>query len=150
MDTLKLHVIDTETKNMYLTSNQYTSDIGFDIFTPHSYACQPMAKTTLHLGIICQLVDSTGDDLAYMLVPRSSLHKWNVMMSNSVGIIDPGYRGEISAVVYNHTSDVQYISKYDRLFQLVPFSGRKMKLDMDAAIDYNTERGQNGFGSTGK
>lgn len=150
MATLRLCVINSEDKGVYNASNQHTTDIGFDIYTPHSYECQPMTKTTLCLGIICQLVDdSTQGDLGYMLVPRSSLHKWNIIMHNGIGIIDPGYRGEICAVVYNPTPDVQYISKYDRLFQLVAFTGKKMALDMNTTIDYGTERGQGGFGSTG-
>jgi len=149
MATLRVSVLDNDLKMKYLQKSQYESDIGFDIFTPTEYNCPPNSKMIIKLGLKCQLVDNSGNDLAYMLVARSSIHKYNVLLCNSVGIIDPGYRGEICAVVYNYSADVQKIEKFDRLFQLVAFSGMKMNVDLNSKLDYNTQRSENGFGSTG-
>ena len=70
-------------------------------------------------------------------------------MANSVGIIDHGYRGNIMAKVLNTSNEPYQVKKGERLFQLcmptlVPFGVRFVdQLDV-------TERGEGGFGSTGK
>ena len=86
---------------------------------------------------------------SYMLVPRSSISKTPLRMANSIGIIDAGYRGEIMAAVDNRGDKDYMIVPGQRLFQIVhptlcPFNvGVVDKLS-------ETDRGDGGFGSTGK
>jgi len=84
-----------------------------------------------------------------MLVPRSSMgSKTPLRLSNSIGIIDSGYRGELIAVVDNNSNKDYSITKGDRLVQVVPFDGTGVsKLLLDNVN--STVRGDNGFGSTG-
>ena len=73
-------------------------------------------------------------------------------MSNSIGLIDVGYRGELIGVVDNISEEDYVVKTGDRLFQIVnadlaPFKEifENEECDMD-----ETERGAGGFGSTGK
>ena len=76
-----------------------------------------------------------------------------IFLSNNVGIIDRGYRGEIGAIVDNiNTVETEKIEKGQRLFQIcmpdlepfiVKFCGRD-----DSNLN-QTQRGSGGFGSTG-
>jgi hypothetical protein len=105
--------------------------------------------------------DSNGDSRntnatpqAYYLYPRSSIIKTPIRLSNSVGIIDRGYRGEIIAVVDNadHTSNSFTIRAMERYFQichptLTPF--KVVMVDSKEELG-QTERGNRGFGSTGR
>lgn len=98
---------------------------------------------------------------AYYLYPRSSIYKTPLMLANSVGIIDSGYRGWIcSALRYlpraeDDMDDWEYryaIEQYTKLTQichpnLVPFL---VELVDDEAVLEATTRGEGGFGSTGK
>ena len=64
------------------------------------------------------------------------------------GMIDPDYRGEIGVVLINHGDDVFHIKKGDRIAQmvLVPFYAFGLSL-VDDLVE--TDRGADGFGSTG-
>jgi dUTP pyrophosphatase len=87
-----------------------------------------------------------------LVFPRSSIRKTDLSLSNSVGVIDSGYRGEIQAT-FNQKSlskDGQILYGVgDRICQLmiIPYP----HVDFIEVQELNnTERGEGGFGSTGK
>ena len=85
-----------------------------------------------------------------LILPRSSIGaKTPLRLSNSVGLIDSGYRGELG-VLYDNTSDNDVkIKKGDRIAQLLvmpSYRFKAQKVDILGASD----RGIQGFGSTGK
>jgi dUTP pyrophosphatase len=82
--------------------------------------------------------------------PRSGLAlKEGITVLNSPGTIDSDYRGEIGVILINHSTDVLFISLGDRVAQGVVTSYTRIKLvTVDKLSD--TERGEGGFGHTGK
>lgn len=83
-----------------------------------------------------------------LLFPRSSVSKTTLNLANSVGVIDSGYRGSLMLKFrYLEEGDVYEVG--DRVAQLVI-----MKLPLVEIIEVNelssSERGEGGFGSTGK
>ena len=93
------------------------------------------------------------EPVPYMLLPRSSMgSKTPLRLSNSVGVIDSGYRGHIIACVDCLKKTEVVLSKYQRVFQIVAFSGRPIYVELvdnSHELGY-TERGDGGFGSTDK
>lgn len=84
-----------------------------------------------------------------MILPRSSIGaKTPFRLSNSVGLIDSGYRGELG-VLYDNTSDEDsFIHKGDRIAQLLVMPSYRFKgVQVDSLKD--SDRGEAGFGSTG-
>ena len=83
-----------------------------------------------------------------MLLPRSSISKTPLRLSNSVGLIDSGYRGVIQAPVDNISDEDYVIEEGTRLFQIVnsPLETFKDIEIVDTLGD--TDRGEGGFGST--
>jgi len=81
-------------------------------------------------------------------MPRSSISKTPLRLSNSIALIDAGYRGEIMAAVDNIKDDIFYIKKGQRLFQLVSMDGSPINLELVNELTQTT-RGEGGFGSTG-
>lgn len=85
-----------------------------------------------------------------LLFPRSSIRKYQLSLSNSVGVIDSGYRGEIQ-FTFNKTSGPAS-QKYkigERIGQLVIIPYPIIEaVEVDELSD--SERGEGGFGSTGK
>lgn len=83
-----------------------------------------------------------------LLFPRSSIRKYGLQLSNSVGVVDSGYRGEIQ-FTFNKTGKFGCYNVGDRIGQLVilpyPLIAPKQ---VDELSD--SERGTGGFGSTGK
>jgi dUTP pyrophosphatase len=87
-----------------------------------------------------------------LIFPRSSIRKTNLQLSNSVGVVDSGYRGEIQAT-FNKIQGIDNIERDsykvgDRICQImiIPYPPIEFK-EVDELT--NTERGEGGFGSTG-
>jgi dUTP pyrophosphatase len=80
------------------------------------------------------------------IFPRSSCYKQRQIMSNCVGVIDSGYRGEVSAVFIGTNSDYGY-KVGDRCAQLVINEIPKVTIEVVKELS-KTERGQDGYGST--
>ncbi|MGN0861614.1 MAG: dUTP diphosphatase [Candidatus Spyradosoma sp.] len=82
-----------------------------------------------------------------LLFPRSSVHKTGLVMSNCVGVIDSGYRGEVRSVFYVPEGAKPY-AVGDRCAQLIVMPFPQVRaVEADELSD--TERGAGGFGSTG-
>lgn len=84
------------------------------------------------------------------IVPRSSIGmKTPLRLSNSVGVIDESYRGPLG-VIYDNISDSDYtINAGDRIAQLIIMPVYHFKANVVDTLP-ETERGEGGFGSTGK
>lgn len=84
-----------------------------------------------------------------LLFPRSSVYKKSMIQTNCVGVLDAGYRGEITAVYKITTDTIPSIFKEgERFAQLVvvPY----LEADIVEAEELSeTERGEGGYGSTG-
>lgn len=85
----------------------------------------------------------------YMLVPRSSISKTPLRLSNSIGIIDKNYRGYIIAKVDNISNSDFILEKDKCYFQIISFDGNLPEYHLVNEID-ETNRGSGGFGSTTK
>ena len=82
-----------------------------------------------------------------LVFPRSSIRKTDLVLSNSIGVIDSGYRGEIQAT-FKKTG----LNKYeigDRGAQIIIMPHPSIEFQEVEELT-NTERGEGGFGSTGK
>ena len=82
-----------------------------------------------------------------LVFPRSSIRKTDLLLSNSVGVIDAGYRGEIQATFKKTGGAVYKIG--DRGAQLIIIPHPIIEWNEVNELN-NTERGEGGFGSTGK
>lgn len=129
----------------------YEGDCGVDLITPTTTNVSSVGVTKIGLCIQCALYKHKNDDEVlkpYLLVPRSSIATTSLSMANSIGIIDPGYRGQIIAAVRSHGVDY-CMETGTRLFQIVSFDGKPIKVKLVDDLS-KTERGDGGFGSTNK
>lgn len=105
------------------------------------------------LGIAVEI----PEDHVGLIFPRSSVSKYPLSMANCVGVIDPGYRGEISArfrrdYLY-YEGDLPVIGKIyevgDKIAQLIVMPRPFLEFKVVDKLS-STERGVGGYGSTGK
>ncbi len=84
-----------------------------------------------------------------LVFPRSSIRNTNLELSNSVGVIDSGYRGELQATFNITSSDRISYQIGERIAQIIiiPYPPIQF-IESDELLDSN--RGDGGFGSTGK
>ena len=83
-----------------------------------------------------------------MIVPRSSISKTTIRLSNSIGIIDKKYRGDVMVVVDNIGDSDVLFQEGCCFFQIIAFDGNLPRYQIEI-IDLATSRGAGGFGSTG-
>ncbi len=88
-----------------------------------------------------------------LIFPRSSIRKTNLQLSNSVGVVDSGYRGEIQAT-FNKIQGIDNVERDsykvgDRICQIMIIPHPSIEFEEVEELN-NTERGEGGFGSTGK
>lgn len=80
-----------------------------------------------------------------IVAPRSSIYKRDLVMSNSVGVIDSGYRGEVKAIFTRKGRDYNL---GERIAQLIILPVELACFEEGELSE--SERGQKGFGSSGK
>jgi len=143
----------------YDVRSGHSGDAGLDLYVPADITCLPNQVTFIGHGISCEMVDEyyeVVDDfdplpcknISYLLVPRSSISKTPLIMANSIGIIDAGYRGEIIAAVYNTSNENYIVKKGTRLFQIILPSLNEFGVKISSNLT-ESSRGEGGFGSTG-
>ena len=83
------------------------------------------------------------------LRPRSSIYKTGMVLSNAVGTVDDLYRGEVSAVFYHVFPNMPRYKVGDRIGQIK--LGFTLPIEFEEVDELgDTERGEGGYGSTGR
>ena len=143
---LFIKVLNEKAKKYYQNHGHYhKGDAGLDLYVLNDVEFGPGQTKLIKLGISCQ----PEDGLAYFLMPRSSISKTPLRMSNSVGLIDGGYRGEIMACCDNVKNTKYSVKEGERLFQLVSPKCSPIEYELREEL-IDSSRGSGGFGSTGK
>ena len=154
---LLLKPLNEEVKSMYHDSataeanaiREERGDAGLDLYCPGNLEILPGQTKCIDFKIQCEgLSDSNERNVCYYLYPRSSISKTPFRLANSVGIIDAGYRGNLMAMIDNISNEVQTIQKGTRLFQICGRYLEPVHLELVEELT-ETERGNDGFGSTG-
>ena len=157
-NTLRMfYTVRAEEHNERVVNDRYADSV-FDLAVPIQLNLQKHWGNKIPLGIHASMWTQYEDDVnvpqAYYLYPRSSISKTPMRLSNSVGIIDRGYRGEIMAVVdvIDHNKIPYELNAIDRHFQIChpslnPFKVVIVNSKEELGI---TNRGDGGFGSTGR
>lgn len=121
-------------------------DAGFDVCAIEDVSLPLMTVVMVKTGISVELPEYAEIQVR----PRSGLALKNgIMVVNSPGTIDSGYRGPCNVLLMNTKALVYHIKKGDKIAQFVVAPRMPYRFEeVDALTD--TERGEGGFGSTGK
>jgi dUTP pyrophosphatase len=130
---------------------KYASDgsAGLDLRAciEHVQTLNPGETFLIPTGISIFIKDP---NYAGLILPRSGLgHKHGIVLGNLVGLIDSDYQGELLISCWNRGDKSFLINPLERVAQLVIVPVAQAKFNL--VDDYvETERGEGGFGSTGK
>jgi deoxyuridine 5'-triphosphate nucleotidohydrolase len=140
----QIKVVKTR-RDAVIPSKPNESDIGYDL-TIVEKTKEVTENTCLYTtGIIAEAPRGYYIDV----VPRSSLSKSGYMLANSVGIIDPSYRGEILIALTKVSELAQPIKFPFRCCQIVLRKAEYSVIQEYKSIDMDTNRNTGGFGSSG-
>jgi dUTP pyrophosphatase len=144
---LQVQVLEEAFKVYYNDKKNYEDDSGFDVYVPINHVVPSRAYSyKIPLGIAVAPDRRQGLNL----YSRSSTgSKTPLRLCNHVGVIDANYRGEIIAFVDNVSDQEFIVDAGTRMFQICAPDLIPMSVEFTDNLP-SSERGANGFGSTGK
>ena len=143
MNTVKIKKL---TSNAIVPTKQTANSAGYDLYASEDVSIAAHKYAAVGTGISIEM----PDNIEAQVRPRSGMaFKFGITVLNAPGTIDADYRGEIRVCLINH-SDTDYdVHAGDRIAQIVFAAVAPTEL-MEVAQLGATERGEGGFGSTGK
>ena len=135
--------------------NKRYKDSGFDLYLPEAVSIEASQTKLVDLKVKCAVYkvfknSSVVEPSAYYLYPRSSISKTKFRLANSVGIIDSGYRGNLKVALDCWGTSSGSCKAFHKLVQIcMPDLSSDFEVEIVDDLD-ETERGEGGFGSTGK
>lgn len=127
----------------YMPSRGHNTDAGLDLRTPKPVTVPAYGSSIVDTGVHVALPHGS----AGLIVSKSGLNvKHNI---TSTGLIDEGYTGSIVVKLYNHSGEDHEFEAGDKVTQLVVIPVVRESLEQVSAFN-PSERGDNGFGSTGR
>ena len=123
-----------------------SGDVAFDLYSVIDYELRPGERFAVPTGIAVEIPQGYEGQVR----PRSGLAlKEGITVLNTPGTIDSGYRGEVKTIMMNHNGEPFRITKGMRISQLAIRPVPEVEfVEVDELSD--TERGEGGFGSTGR
>lgn len=130
-------------KGAYPPERAHRTDAGLDLKSTVTTLIPAQRSAVIDTGVHVQLPKGT----AGVLISKSGL---NVICDiTSTGLIDEGYTGSIKVKLYNHGLRDHVIMNGEKITQLVIIPVLYESVELVEELE-ETERGNNGFGSTGR
>lgn len=131
-------------ENAYQPTRAHSTDAGLDLRSPDTVYLPARESKVIDTGVHVELPKGT----AGVLISKSGLNVRNGI--TSTGLIDEGYTGSIKVKLYNHSTIPYKVIRGDKISQLVIIPVLYEDVEIVDALLKDTERGERGFGSTGK
>jgi len=126
-----------------MPTRAHNTDAGLDLYSPKEFVVRAHNSATIDTGVHVEIPEG----YAGFLKSKSGLNvKWSIQ---SDGVIDTGYTGSIVVKLYNHANVPYVFKKGDKITQLVLVKIDLPELEVVDSLE-ETERGDNGFGSSGR
>ena len=130
----------------YMPTYAHDADAGMDLRTPVTFIVPAHGDYTIDTGIHVEI----PNDYVGFIKSKSGLNV-NAGLT-ATGVVDSGYTGSIRVKLYNHSDEDYVFSRGDKVTQMVVLPvARFDMIRVDSLEDFGkTERGNGGFGSTGR
>lgn len=129
-------------KGAYMPTRAHSTDAGLDIYSRQTQIVPARESAIFDTGVHIELPQSTVG----MLKSKSGLNVKHGLTSE--GVIDVGYTGSIVVKLYNNSGYDYTVNAGDKISQLVILPIITPTLELVEELE-STERGNNGFGSSG-
>lgn len=130
-------------KGAYMPIRAHKTDAGMDLLSPIDALIPNKGSVCIDTGVHIELPNNTVG----MVKSKSGLNVKHGITSE--GVIDVGYTGSIMVKLYNNSGRDYQVFRGDKISQLVILPIVTLPLELVDELE-ETERGSNGFGSTGR
>lgn len=128
----------------YLPEHAHFLDAGYDLKTPERVVIHRGESEVIDTGVHIDIPEGVFGKLE----SKSGLNVNHGVVSHG-GVIDSGYTGSIKVKLYNHGTKDYVFEKGDKIVQII-FHRHESPVFMVVDSFEDTERGENGFGSSGR
>jgi len=130
-----------------LPHRAHDDDAGLDLVAVEAATLGPGGRAAIPTGVAVAIPAGW----AGLVVPRSGLaRRHGVTVTNTPGLIDPGYRGELVVLLVNLGDEPVDIAAGDRIAQLVLVPAPAVRVVEVDELPSSTGRAERGFGSSGR
>jgi dUTP pyrophosphatase len=150
MKTTKLKPLklSLNSKAAHVPIKAHSTDAGWDLFIPED---TELVEGQIHM-VDLRIRMAIPDSHFGLVVPRSSMANRRILLANTVGIIDSGYRGNIKVpLIYSPTIDMPLttmVYQDERIAQIIIVPYLTQEIEQVDSLD-DTDRSDGGFGSSG-
>lgn len=127
----------------YKPTRAHTTDAGLDLYSPVRTIVAPLSSVIIDTGVHIELPPGTVG----LIKSKSGLMTKHGITSD--GTIDEDYRGSIRVMLFNHSREFYMVEKGDKISQLVIMPILRPDVEIVEQLT-DTERGEKGFGSSGR
>ena len=127
----------------FVPTRAHDTDAGLDLYAREDTVVLAKESATFDTGVHIEL----PPDTVGFIKSKSGLNVKHGLLSE--GVIDEGYTGSIVVKLYNHSGYDYKVNRGDKISQLVILPIIKPELEIVDSLE-ETDRGNNGFGSSGK
>lgn len=128
----------------FVPKRAHSHDAGLDLFSPVNIQVNSGDNCVIDTGVHVELPEGR----AGVLISKSGLNVNHDI--TSTGLIDEQYQGSIRVKLYNHGQKGYVVHRGDKISQLVVIPVDYVDIEIVDSFDSVTERGSQGFGSSGR
>tara|TARA_R110002096_G_scaffold434692_1_gene657441 strand:- start:66321 stop:66755 length:435 start_codon:yes stop_codon:yes gene_type:complete len=143
---MKIKIVNTSPNPLPAYKTELSAGLDLCAVLENSVVLKPLDRTLIKTGLFIELPAGYEAQVR----PRSGMAlKQGISVLNSPGTIDADYRGEIGVILVNLSNEPIEIKNSERIAQLIIAKHETAEwIEVESLED--TDRGQGGFGSTGK
>ena len=146
MSALKIPIINQSGFNLPAYATEGSAGMDLRAYLPEAIQLQPLERKLIPTGLKIALPEGYEAQIR----PRSGLAlKQGITCLNTPGTIDSDYRGDIGVILINLSQEIQIIQPGDRIAQMIIAKYEKAIWQETNELSFS-ERGEGGFGHTGK
>lgn len=131
-------------ESAFLPTKAHATDAGYDLYAD-SIGCDDCGNVVYGTGVAVEIPKG----YVGFVFPRSSIARTGLILSNAVGVIDSGYRGEIMAKFRRAQVPAEEYKLGERIAQLIIIPYPEIEFELSNELT-DSDRGSGGYGSTGK
>lgn len=136
-------------KNAVIPSYARLGDAGLDLTATSMHYVKDKETGTRMVEYGTGLAFEIPQGYVGLIFPRSSIYKTDLTLSNSVGVLDSGFRGELKFKFRVGAYSSRKYEVGDRIGQIVIIPHPYIEFEESNELS-DSERGENGYGSTGR
>ena len=130
-----------------IPTRAHEGDAGYDLYLLNDVGLDVGERHLASTGIAVAIPQG----FVGLVTPRSGLaNKFGLSVTNSPGIVDSGYRGELKVILHNLGQEPVLFRAGERVAQLVITTFYSGKSEVVSEFAGETQRDEGGFGSSGK